>query len=178
MRWNVEGADGKTGQERVYQIEAATARSAEEKARLQGVLVTAVHPSIVKSEAEKLDDLIDASVGQPSPDRMGIDYLAAETHQSSGHRTASAPQYEAIANGAKLLNRLAHVAVVLGVLYIVIAAVVAMIAFAHPQSFAQFLASALWLLSCGIALFISAAIIQMNASLALAVRDIARNSFR
>ncbi len=39
MRWNVEGADGKTGKDHIYTIEADTAAQAEQKARNQGILV-------------------------------------------------------------------------------------------------------------------------------------------
>src|SRR5947208_1107638 len=49
MRWNVEGADAKTGQEHVVTIEADTQQEAEQKARDGGLLVSGAYLSTLKS---------------------------------------------------------------------------------------------------------------------------------
>src|SRR5688572_1933244 len=56
MRWNVEGADTNTGRDRVIQVEADSAEQAERRATRQGLLVSAVFPSFVKTAAEELDE--------------------------------------------------------------------------------------------------------------------------
>src|SRR5687767_10772113 len=58
MRWNVEGADAQTGEDRVIQVMADTKAEAEAKARRQGLLVSSVHESNILTPAEALDEMI------------------------------------------------------------------------------------------------------------------------
>ena len=46
MRWNVEGADERTGKEGVFSFEANSSEEAEQRARDRGVLVSAVYASV------------------------------------------------------------------------------------------------------------------------------------
>lgn len=58
MRWSVEGADSKSGRDRLLSIDADSAHEAEQLARRQGVLVAAVHRAKVLSPAERLEHML------------------------------------------------------------------------------------------------------------------------
>jgi hypothetical protein len=100
MRWNVEGADAKTGKNRIVQVYAKDSADAEEKARKLGVLVTAVHESIMKPPGERGDDGADgeeetfdvAPQVAPSAPKIPAETLAYASPQSrAGQALSNAP---------------------------------------------------------------------------------------
>lgn len=62
-RFNVEGADLQTGQERVIQVDAPDAATAEQVARDRGMLVASVFESTARPQLGELDALAEAARG-------------------------------------------------------------------------------------------------------------------
>lgn len=66
MQWKVAGAKQSTGEERVWKIEAPTARDAEAIARKNGILVTSVQPSSA-AHAAAIESMVATAVADPTP---------------------------------------------------------------------------------------------------------------
>jgi hypothetical protein len=174
MRWNVEGADGRTGEEHVYPIDPDTAEDAEQKARDHGVLVSAVHRALVQSTNDQLDELAAASMSRtarvgpapvpaPSVESPPIAYRSPDTPG------AQVPAYLGLRIGSSVL-------MIFAVLYYISAAVALTIGIYVAGQQGVFVA-ATFLLWALVAAMIGG-LLQALSAACIALRDIARNSFR
>jgi hypothetical protein len=179
MRWNVEAADPGTGVDRVIQIEARSADHAESVARRRGLLVSAVYPSTVQTDAEKLDAAVLAEVTH-SADESPVPSLSLRHPMPH-----AAPEYRDIVTGATWLNLCGSAATILGAIAIIIGAVslFAGIIMVYGRGSRGDVGIALVgggivALSWGLVALVVGVLLKMLAALSVAVRDIARNSFR
>lgn len=106
---------------------------------------------------------------------MSLDDLAAAAQTS--HRVGRpAPGYQDIVTGASVLRVLASIWIFLGVVALLIGAVMVPVGFARREEDLAGLGG--FLLLIGLNNVIFALLVRMFASIGLAIRDIARNSFR
>ena len=148
MRYRVHGANRKTGVETSMTVEAATEQAAEATA-LQTLIVFKI-----AEEPDRLDEAIAEEAEHPAPQTQRVDPLAG---------LPTVPHYDGIRIGATVLSVLAALGCAGTVIEL-------LVWFAHPGDLAY-----LWMSASGLAY---AAILWMLASIGLAVRDIAQNSFR
>lgn len=166
-QWNVEGADPKTGDERLIQVAAETKEEAERKARKQGLLVSAVYKSTVQTSADALDDMVASASSRSAPppitpttQQPALSYRAAQ---------AALPDYLGLRIGAVALR-------VCAVLYYIGAVLILLLAILsradEPREVRALQAgSALAAASVG-------AVFHAISAACDAMRDMARNSFR
>jgi hypothetical protein len=180
MRWNVEAADKGTGIERVIQIEAHSAQDAEQIARRHGLLVSSVHPLPVQSDAKKPDIAAPAPVSRPGNG-------SSEVLQPEADRPAprAKPEYKEIATGAHWVGICGGAASILGIITLLAGAICLITGVAimndpsnHANNGVTFVASGVGLLCWGIAALLGGVVLNMLSALSLAVRVIARNSFK
>lgn len=158
MQWTVEGADEATGTERSITVDAVNETEAAAVARARGLFVSRV------SRAE-------------SAELHAVAYAARSSATARSTYREPVPAYTSIRGGSFVLN-------VVGLLYLLaglLASVVAVYTFIAPSHGADsevdhtegaiLLASGLGAIGAGLVLL-------MLGSIALAIRDIARNSFR
>ncbi len=170
MRWNVEGADARTGNERVIQVDAIDRIEAEYKARKQGLLVSAVHESAVKTDAEKLDDL----VGEPRNAEPKIDFTPPPVvpYQSRPSHTPI-PDYGGLKIARAVLGAFAALYYLLGGL-----AILAAIFMTVTKESSMGALGAFTVTIYGVICFMGGGILHGLSAACSALRDIARNSFR
>jgi hypothetical protein len=163
MRWDVEGADTTTGKDVRLTVEAVTREEAERLARYNGILVAA----ITRPAAAPPIDY------QPPPQPIAT--------------ALAPPEYPDLVFAARWLRRLSYTAAAFGVIYSGAAVLVVLLALLQRPlggmldmlfglllgSPPSVLAIALSALAC----FITAAVLRLLAGLAVARRDLARNSF-
>jgi hypothetical protein len=113
---------------------------------------------------------------EPTPP-VSLEYAAAAALNKT-KRKNSIPGYAAIESGAAWLNLFAIIVGAIGWVCIILAAVIVIVGAIRQSLGAETLTIALVAGVYGLGCIITAAFLRMNASLALAVRDIARNSFR
>ena len=161
MRWEVTGADATSGAEGTITVDAATAEGAEQQVRYNGMLVSKVTKAGPKPKGATL-------IAPPTP----VAHLVT-------------PDYRAIVDGAKVLSFFAALLTTAGVLSVLAAILLALMAAVSSQqggldtSDKHLVVGAVaGCLVCGVYCFAAAAFLGMQGELALAVRDIARNSFR
>lgn len=165
MKWTVEGADEKTGVDVTVSYEAGSLEDAMDLARANGILPSDAYlagsrrgkPAPPLSYATPGTPNVSPAV-PPVPPAAPIPALPA---------APVVPEYKAIRDGAKWLGTLAAILYVLAVLCFIGSALTA----ATPDRSIDLLVRGFWLMVGG-------AVIRMLAHVALAVRDIARNSWR
>ncbi|HEY1687194.1 MAG TPA: hypothetical protein VGG19_20710 [Tepidisphaeraceae bacterium] len=150
--WTIEGADRNTGKDVIVSIDAPTEELARQEATEKGILVSEVHQSI------------------------------ADEPRRPGHTSqAMPPEYQDILRGNQLLSFFGSLLAALGWVGLLIAA--AGLAYAiywrikgDMEAFVgleAFIGGLTYAVPC----FVGAVILRMYGALAIAVRDIARNSF-
>lgn len=160
MQWQITGAHRQTGDETTIVIDAEDQAQAERRAARRGILIESIQrlETQIEVEAANQEDESPAMFEyQPPPAR----------HEAP----AAAPQYSWIRTGARIIV----IEGVLCMLAAVIAALVAVSAWASGDMMARpvaFIATIVFL-----AFLVIGTFLLMWAQLALAVRDIARNSF-
>jgi hypothetical protein len=205
MRWQVEGADKVTGRERTYTIDAETREKAEQIAQQKGVLVSDVHepllakpggagngasvataPSAATLPATPIDVhgpiTTPPARAQPAPSPTAPPQPAAATARAAAAHTAP-PRYDEIVTSSRWLYAIGVLVAIAGWVLIGLAAIDAAmnligVARGHPllpPSLGWM--SALYLGAIGLLAIYTAAMTRLLASLGLAVRDMARNSF-
>lgn len=186
MRWEVRGANRENGEEKVIYLDAENEDSARRRAARTGLLVSELRPT----EGEDAEDLAAAVLAAASPqhsvtlpdDAVSEMPAAGQLGYTHARRPAAQiPDYQAIVNGAALLNIFGWVAIALGAL-IIIGGVYLAIQVDDPTLGRETPAIVTWLpvvsgLVTGTVLIMAGVFLHMQASLALAVRDIAINSF-
>lgn len=172
MRWNVEGADAKTGEQHVYSVEANSAHEAEARARTKGLLVTAVHRSMLQNDGDVLNDAVARSIKKAT---IAGPPLIPETLRAS---PAAAPEYREIVKGS-ILNIYAWILQLIGMVCIGLAAAVPIVVLLRPdlRKEINLPTTIIFLVLTGLIYLAGGVLTKMYASLALAIRDIARNSF-
>jgi hypothetical protein len=195
MRWKVEGADAATGNEIRITVEAFTREEAETKARYNGILVASVSPLVPEPapplayeskpvqpalvdpmatpddedlESAELQELaaVARSIAPPQP----IDY------RTPGMNPPAIPEYQDIVTGAQWLNVLSMFVAVVGWFCIAGGCVFFVINVIQDGGIVLSMFSAVTAVGVGGGLIVVAALVRTCSSLAMAVRDIARNS--
>jgi hypothetical protein len=178
MKWIVTGANPNTGTELTREIEANSRDEAEQLANSRGLLVS----SVVAADTAD-DNALNALAGaidRPHEDAPILPYAS-----SSASLRNPIPSYDGITNGAKLLISSANayramcvICIVLGIVFVVLAFVSAFSPGAPNGSpWASGLAACVAFI-LAIVLHQRSLMIRLQAELALAQRDIARNSFK
>jgi hypothetical protein len=163
MRWDVEGADTTTGKDVRLTVEAVTREEAERLARYNGILV--------------------ATVSRPAP-APSIDYEPPPAAAAPG---TGPPEYPDLLFAARWLRRLSHVTAGFGLLY-ALGAMTYLLATVFSRPFPRLLdyvlevlfgspTSLLPITLMALGCFITAAVLRLLGGLAMARRDLARNSF-
>jgi hypothetical protein len=166
MRWIIEGAVTATGQDVRTVIDAANASDAEAFAMSKGILVSSVKPD--------RDATLDA---------LGA---AARTAQAR-HVVPQVPEYPEIDAGAGTLRFLAALVAGVGWLFLLVGLgliVFGVLVTLYPTSASgdtpvfTLVATGLGSTAYGVLILLAASLVRMLASVGLAVKDIAQNSFR
>lgn len=196
MRWNVEGADPDTGDERVVQVDAEDRAAAERVAREQGLLVAAAYPSTLAGGAAAAAELAAAvvevrSAPKPVPhagaDGAGpvLSYRgkdsAAKPSRSAASTTPPAAPAPVVSPTVRPIPRYVGLQVASSALmvfallyYAAAAAVLAATAITlEAQSWVEVLPALVGALT----LAMVGGLLQGASAACLALRDIARNSF-
>ena len=184
MRWNVEGADVKTGKNRVVQVYAKDSADAEAKARNLGVLVTAVHESVMKPANESEDETFDVAPPEPaSKPAPSLDYQAPSPARSPApppprndrdearKKRALIPDYAALSNAAFVIGVFSTLYYVLGAVALLMAMITAW-SNTPPTRF-----EGPTLAGYGLISLMAAGVLHGMSAGCYALRDIARNSF-
>jgi hypothetical protein len=166
MQWNVEGAEGSTGKEYVWPIEANSAAEAEEKARRKGMLVSRVTPA-AQAAADHLSEMAGVPVGVP-PVAQPIDYAR------HGGKSAAVPEYVGLKLGASILNVFGLLSYGVGALWLLLGIISVLSAGSAVSGGFVFGASLVPAFGC----LVTGACLHTFSAGATALRDIARNSFR
>src|SRR4051812_20582138 len=199
MRWQVEGADKVTGRERTYTIDADSREKAEQIALLKGVLVSDVHepgtPSIAVSVAVAAAmaaapiDVHGPITAPPPPNHAAVPPPPVQTvatvkqHVASKSQHPQQPRYEEIVTSARWLYGMGVVVAIVGWVVIglaIILGVTCLVGQLRPKPIlppALGWMTVLYLAAAGLIAIYTAAVTRILASVGLAVRDMARNSF-
>jgi hypothetical protein len=174
MRWDVEGADTRTGQDRILTIEAESSARAEAQAREQGLLVSAVRQRAIPIDAQNEVPPLEV-IAAELPRTASVEY-ARPMDQTTP------PDYRGLRIGATFLRIFAFASYALGAIAIIqlIVSLFQMLLAALQfggspfrsdlvETFVQAVIS-LWPLLIGV-------LLQSAADACRALRDIARNSF-
>lgn len=167
MRWLVEGADAQTGRDVRIVIEAVSAAEAEQKAMDRRVLVSRVTV---------------APAAAPTPQQ------SEETDRLVKQRLDPTPEYDEIVSGASALGVLASLVAGVGWLFVLGGFVFIVIAIGetvnpqvspvHGVSVVTLVVGGAVALGYGVMILLAASLVRMIGSMGLALRDLARNSFR
>jgi hypothetical protein len=183
MRWNVEGADARTGAEKIIQVTADTKAEAEAKARKQGLLVSAVHESQVVTPAEALDEMVGNTIRERTRRASTAEALADVApapveYRSSRTPNLIAPNYGGLKFASIAVRIFALLFYLAGILGLLMALLMfgegissGRAGFGVAAGVTQFVISALGPLAAG-------AIMHGLSASCDALRDIARNSYR
>lgn len=187
MKWMVEGADSRTGKDIIITVDAPNRAQAEQLAGYNGVLVSTIKEqpaTTTPAEDFAAYHLTPEEDAQP-PQRPERKERAERPERAERYPTASeqrtsvptmVPAYTEIINGAQWLNGLAVFAGAAG--WVCLLAFMLLVGKALIRK--EEGAVLLWIPSAaGGALFclVAAAFLRTSAAIALAVRDIARNTF-
>jgi len=197
MRWKIEGADAGTGSEIRLTVEAATRDEAEAKARYNGILVANVSAMVPEPapplayEAQPVQPaMADPMAAQDEDDLESTELRelaevarAIAPQRPLSYRTPEAnlqvlPGYQDIVTGAQWLNVLSAIIAVTAWLCIVGGCVFFVLTMSQKNDLIFTMVPAVAAIAIGGGLIVAAALVRMAASLAMAVRDIARNSFQ
>lgn len=169
MKYNVEGADAKTGKSRVLRIDADDEQQAASRAHDMGVLVSAIYPRPDGTNSQKEIALSELNAPPPrpapAPMPMPVSPLAAEPRK---HVLVS-PEYGGLRAASIVLHILALLAYTIGLLTLFVAIYTIIHYDASTSKFVFAMA--------GLAIASGAIFHGMSASCD-ALRDIAQNSFR
>jgi hypothetical protein len=185
MRWQVHGADARTGNEVVVTIDAPTVDAAEDEARRMGLLVAAVKGAVARSAADRLAEMVGEPRREASsvPSPALLDYRGVPTSARPSAGALRVPQVPVVPNyiglqlAAIVLFSFALLGYVFAVVQLMIGGAVLMSATRGGNS-AGGVIGFLFSLSMALAPAIFAALLHGLAAICVAVRDIARNSFR
>jgi hypothetical protein len=185
MRWNVEGADVKTGKNRLVQVYAKDSEEAEDKARKLGLLVSAVHESVMKPAVEPTDEEIDiappavanhaaAGSNYESPQAKPLTPKSApprNDRDEARRRRAMIPEYAGLNVAAFVIGVFSTLYYVLGAIALVMALITAYSATSPTRFEGPTLAG------YGLISLMAAGLMHGMSAGCYALRDIARNSF-
>jgi hypothetical protein len=171
MQFLIHGADQKTGREMTIVVDARDQAEAEQRVLYNDILIASMARFISPP---------------PKPPRLGpsLPYRRPDpAPQERGPRTR-APFYKEIIGGAKWLGGLAVAVRMFGVLFVLLAVCASLLPVKPIREIMPFkVIPLIWfiggalLLTLGFACMLCGATVSMLSGLALAVRDMARNSF-
>jgi hypothetical protein len=174
MRWKVEGADPVTGSDQLLNVEALTAEEAERQARYNGLLVSRVYAASARRADTPV--LLYATPAR-APESDDGD---APSDGSAAAALPVVPEYHPITRGARWLTLIARGLFGLSALAAVASACAVTVGVRHviAKLPSDYLTAALWLFAAAVAGCVGGVLLRTLAAVALAVRDIARNSYR
>jgi hypothetical protein len=175
MRWMIHGADHKTGRELTIIVDADDPQEAEHRALYNDILVS----SIQEFTAAMLSQA-------PEPAAPALDYCAPDSPPASRPPLGGAPFYRPILAGARWLDGLSSAIRIAGFIALLAALVTTLVPLFEPvREWLPFtIIPLLWFIGSGLLMVIAFLCLFLGASiallseLALALRDMARNSFR
>lgn len=170
QNWRLTGADAHTGEDQSIELKARDEAGAREAARMMGMLVATVEP-LAPPHGPPLDYRHPSTTNAPA------------SAPSIPPAPPTSPAYAEILHGASLLGGMASVVQVVGSILLAaggLGIVFGLIMLSDPLNRDRgvlLIPLGIGALAYGIGLLIAAAFLRMQASIASAVRDIARNSF-
>ena len=194
--WTVEGADKQSGKDTIRSIDAPTEVIARQTAEQMGILVAEIH----RSTADPLEELhaaVQASQSNATATTSGAPTLNYSTVKKNPTVPdipiatpappvvdyPTTPEYRDILVGAKWLRIIALFAAIIGWIGLGVAALSLVLGIVETFAGSSMLPIAIGLpfvipaLIFGVGYLALAAILRLAASVAVAVRDMARNSF-
>lgn len=173
MRWTVQGADASKGQDVCMTIEADTREQAEAQARYNGILVSSISP-----ETEQPEPAASSTLEYARPTTVASAPAAVPVALPYFAHVREAPQYRQIVAGARWLKRIGWVCMALGLLSL-LSGMFNGIDLFLPRRFNPVrlmrLVEMFWF---GAVLTGTGLFFHLFSSVALAVRDMAGNSYR
>jgi hypothetical protein len=173
MQFLIHGADQKTGREMTIMVDARDQTEAEQKVLYNDILIASL-----ARFAEPVVEEAPRELVQP-------EYLRPEPSPEEREKTTRTPIYKEILRGAKWLGGLAMFVKMVGVFLLLVA--ICLVAVPLIPWLKEILPLAQWplawfagsalLLAMAFACLLCGATVSMMSGLALAVRDMARNSF-
>ena len=184
MRWMIYGADSKTGRELSVVVEADDPKEAADWMYYNDILVS----SVAEFTAATHEPAPPAEpVDEPAPETAALDYHAEDRPPDDRPPLASPPQYRDVLWGARWLHAVAILVQVVACLLLVLGGAAVAVGCVHEWQHRispkvaipaiAWLAGGGVLLSLALLLLFLASVVSMTSGLALAVRDVARNSF-
>lgn len=161
MQWQIIGAHRETGEEKTIVLEAADRATAERRAGRRGLLIEKVLPvaTLVETETSPLTSPV-------------ISYQSPTQEPPAPSAVIEPPKYVWIVGGSHILGIEAAICLVVAI----IGGITAVVAWMNSGSNGSYIAvPATVVFLVGL---ITGTLLLMCAELALAVRDMARNSFR
>jgi hypothetical protein len=200
MNWQVSGINRDTGAEETIVVEADTEESAIRRGNRRGLMVSAAVPvqdqpapdapvddwindPAPPSEVEALDqEPVDpAEIPQSERQPMSLDYSTPS--QLAPPKSRSAPGYNDITRGAAVLQSLATIVLILGLILSGLIGLVGLFSLgagAMRSSEGAAIAAVpffIYAVVNAIGVYVVYSVLRLLAACSLAVRDIARNSF-
>ncbi len=173
MKWLVDGADSTSGNEQTIIVDAETMEQARREATRRGMFVSSIREMELAEPAEPPDPLqalASAKSGQSgTPD--AVDYRTPRPREIQ-----QSPYYRGLLIGGTLACWVAYVYYVLGV--ILLLSTIVGVLNSQPLGSGRALVTAAIAMVFPLTVFAGGVLIHTIGSGALALRDIARNSFR
>jgi hypothetical protein len=172
MKFNVEGADAKTGKSRVLRVDADDEQQAAIRAHDMGVLVSAIYPSAQGTESQKEIALSELSLPPPAshrPSPAAVPIPVPSVGAEPRKQVLVSPEYGGLRAASIVLHILALLAYIIGLLTLFVAIYTIIHYDMNTSKFVFAMA--------GLAIVSGAILHGMSASCD-ALRDIAQNSFR
>jgi len=172
MQFLIHGADQKTGREMTIMVDARDQTEAEQKVLYNDILIASL--------ARFAEPVVDEAKELAQPE-----YLRPEPLPEEREKTTRTPIYKEILRGAKWLGGLAMFVKMVGVFLLLVA--ICLVAVPLIPWLKEILPLAQWpvawfagsavILAMAFACMLCGATVSMMSGLALALRDMARNSF-
>lgn len=181
-RWNVEGADARTGHDRVVTVEAHSQKEAEQAARKMGLVVSEVYQAVTKTPAEALDEMVGSAINTPTatapPHAAAVPEASKVVqYRSPGSEAGPVPAYGGLKLGSSLLSVFALLYYVLAAV-IIVAGLLSISASAATGWSGEAAVAAIGALAMGLTAAMVGVVLHAVSAACLALRDIARNSFK
>ncbi len=167
MRWNIEGADQQTGQDRVIAIDAADQADAERKARARGILVSTIYPTTLKTAIERTEEEI------VSPSQTAVPPAAPAStlnYRASSLPRQTVPNYRGLQIGSFVLG-------VFALLYYICGGIGLVFGILSVQDSSRVRFDAAQAFLWALLLAMGGGVLHAMSAACIALRDIARNSF-
>jgi len=178
MRWAIHGADGQTGKEITTTVEAPDELSAERVARYQyqDLLISGIS-RLPESDEVALPPMSEAAARPTRSMAPAASVSGNGGHRAGSSRRSTVPDYIDIIAGAGLLRTLAVILVSIGIVCLFWAAVTVWLAMRQQTDRLTAAVAGFRPGLAGLAMVTASAVLRVGASVAMAVRDLVRNSY-